>query len=357
MIEGTYPADLQDLPTTKGIERRSRRIDGIEIVFWDLAGQSLYRSSYFKNPQVFSNTSILIYVIDIQDADRFDESLEYFMQILMTIKNFSTPPKIFSLLHKYDPDKLSELKSRLSEASKLVEEVNKIPLLKIKNYSTSIYANTMELIFGKMIQELIPDFIVSSQPLTERAASSVSNQILSEINISEEVKNEVNIDDLRLQMLNQLENAEEISSNPNYQKAVKASVNFTEFHEQLSEVMTADSASDQEKTSSQIVDPLMVSLLDQIETKQVIAVKSGLLNKDEIELLDKFKSFMELLKSKLSSIVEELDLNSYEVIKKLPILFEGFITKIINEATINRMITAQERSSLNQIITKLTFKV
>lgn len=385
VIEGTNPEELRDLPPTKGIERRRRSLNGIEIVFWDLAGQSSYRSNYLENPQIFLNTSILIYVIDIQDPQRFDESLEYFLQILMTIKNFDNPPRVFSLLHKYDPENVQELKSRLFEASSMVREVNKIPTLNVKNYSTSIYSDTMELIFGKMIQELIPNYIITSKSIADQSRSSAvgttetvisepfqkqpdnqvleqnteptSKQVLSEISISTESEGSVDMDELKIQLFSQLERAEEISSNPNYDQAIRKSVNYTEFHQKLSEVINLDTSTSIEKTISQIVDPLMASLTDQIETKEKFAIEKGLLRDIEIELLDRFKSFMELLKSDLWSCVEDLDLNTYEIERKLPVLFESFTKRIINGATINGMITTEERSILHQIISKLTFQV
>ena len=385
VIEGTNPEELRDLPPTKGIERRRRSLDGIEIVFWDLAGQSSYRSNYLANPQIFLNTSILIYVIDIQDPHRFDESLEYFLQILMTIKNFDNPPRVFSLLHKYDPENVQELKSRLFEASSMVREVNRIPTLSVKNYSTSIYSDTMELIFGKMIQELIPNYIITSKSIADQSRSSAvgsteavisepfqkqpenqvlqqnteptSKQVLSEISISTESEGSVDMNELKIQLFSQLERAEEISSNPNYDQAIRKSVNYTEFHQKLAEVINLDTSTSIEKTISQIVDPLMASLTDQIETKEKFAIEKGLLRDIEIELLDRFKSFMELLKSDLWSCVEDLDLNTYEIEPKLPVLFESFTKRIINGATINGMITTEERSILHQTISKLTFQV
>ncbi|MCH8908118.1 MAG: hypothetical protein IH840_13600 [Candidatus Heimdallarchaeota archaeon] len=255
VIEGTDVTELKDIPPTKGIERRRRLFGQTEIVFWDLAGQSMYRSSYIKNPKVFADTSILIFVIDIQDHLRFDESLEYFLQILMTIKNFSKPPRVFSLLHKYDPDNMGALKSRLSEASKIVSEVNKIPSLEVKKYSTSIYSNTSDLIFDKIIQEMIPgykatprseladiqlsDTEMSNDPLGRGSHQSQSDdkgnlseiatdkvevpsvnpkQLVSEISVSTKSKNPPDLDELRLQLLSQLEKAEEISSKKNSSK-------------------------------------------------------------------------------------------------------------------------------------------
>ena len=95
-----------------------------QIVFWDLGGQERYRNQNLSNPNTFKDAALLVYVIDVQDKERFDQSLDYLLQILMIVKNLEAPPRIFLLMHKFDPDKILELKDNFLEASKIFKLVH-----------------------------------------------------------------------------------------------------------------------------------------------------------------------------------------------------------------------------------------
>ena len=67
--------------------------------------QEKFRTDYFEN---FNNhikgTSKLIYVIDIQDRERYDISLEYLAKIIMMLKKTEINLDFSLFLHKFDPD-------------------------------------------------------------------------------------------------------------------------------------------------------------------------------------------------------------------------------------------------------------
>ena len=99
--------DLLSLKPTKGVERRHIKIKNsdVELFVLDLGGQVKYRSNYLKNPEkYFLNTTLLIYVIDIQDPNRFHESFNYFEEILNTLILLEENPYLMVYIHKYDPD-------------------------------------------------------------------------------------------------------------------------------------------------------------------------------------------------------------------------------------------------------------
>ncbi|MHA2017961.1 MAG: ADP-ribosylation factor-like protein, partial [Promethearchaeota archaeon] len=78
---------------------------GFGVVLWDLGAQRKFRKNYFKHRyQVFSNTSSVFYVIDIQDSRRFDESIEYFLKIVETYKELDEETDFFICFHKMDPE-------------------------------------------------------------------------------------------------------------------------------------------------------------------------------------------------------------------------------------------------------------
>ena len=96
---------LNKLKPTKGIERSKSNVLGIDFVLWDLGGQKKYITEYFERKEfIFSELSLLFFVIDIQDELRFDDVISYFGKILEVLKEHGQNPKIIILFHKVDPD-------------------------------------------------------------------------------------------------------------------------------------------------------------------------------------------------------------------------------------------------------------
>ncbi|WP_457558650.1 ADP-ribosylation factor-like protein [Candidatus Harpocratesius sp.] len=92
------------LPTT-GVDRTSIDFFGRELLVWDFGGQVIYRDSYLQNPMMyFQGIQYLYYVIDTQDVERIDESIDYFIQIFENCLEFSDNFQIFLFFHKVDPD-------------------------------------------------------------------------------------------------------------------------------------------------------------------------------------------------------------------------------------------------------------
>jgi GTPase SAR1 family protein len=158
VIENVDLETIEKLHPTRGIERKFHSIGGQNLVFWDLGGQETYRSGYFQDPRIFAETSLLIYVLDIQDKERFDDSVEYLLQILMTIKNLDIPPRVFVLIHKYDPAKMTELRFNLLEASSILKEANKFPSMKITKFATSIYNDNLDSVVEGILKEIMPNY-------------------------------------------------------------------------------------------------------------------------------------------------------------------------------------------------------
>ncbi|MHA2030950.1 MAG: ADP-ribosylation factor-like protein [Candidatus Kariarchaeaceae archaeon] len=158
VIENVDVDGLRDLEPTRGIERKYHKFGDNQLVFWDLGGQEAYRSKYFQDPRVFQDISLLLYVLDIQDIYRFDDSIEYLLQILMTLKNLDQAPRIVVLIHKYDPERRSQFQYNLLEAAKVLRETSKFPSIEITKFATSIYSDNLDSIVENIIKEVIPDY-------------------------------------------------------------------------------------------------------------------------------------------------------------------------------------------------------
>ncbi|TFF85339.1 MAG: hypothetical protein EU551_04250 [Promethearchaeota archaeon] len=119
---------MSGLKPTTGIKRKNYKVLDIEFILWDLGGQEAYRDSYFEREElVFSDVALFMYVLDIQDEERFDLALSYYNKILNSMKKLKTNPIIIILFHKTDPDLKYDEKTKifLDDLRKRFEKISK----------------------------------------------------------------------------------------------------------------------------------------------------------------------------------------------------------------------------------------
>jgi small GTP-binding protein len=97
--------DLAKLNPTKGIERQEIVTSDLALAIWDFGGQEEYRNKYLQYPdKYFLNVDLVIYVIDLQDPESYEESINYFNQIIDVLHKVEEDPYILIFIHKFDPD-------------------------------------------------------------------------------------------------------------------------------------------------------------------------------------------------------------------------------------------------------------
>ncbi|NVM43788.1 MAG: 50S ribosome-binding GTPase [Candidatus Lokiarchaeota archaeon] len=154
-------SDLANLTPTKGVDRRHIETGSsdIDLYIWDFGGQAKYRSKYFDKPeQYFLQTDLLIYVIDVQDPERYAESFEYFEQILEILSTLEEEPFVLIYIHKCDPD-LKRDPETLLNIELLKDNLNQLLTTydcDYEAYMTSIFSLiTNEPEFSKYIKEVM----------------------------------------------------------------------------------------------------------------------------------------------------------------------------------------------------------
>jgi ADP-ribosylation factor-like protein 2 len=135
-----FDKDIVQLKPTIRVEYHKMNFLRSNCVFWDMGGQETYREIYINFQDVyFDATDLLIYVIDIQDSERFDNSLEYLNSILTFFSESEMDVPIIITFHKYDP----ELKTNSeihANIKKLRERIlNDYPNFNILFQQSSIY--------------------------------------------------------------------------------------------------------------------------------------------------------------------------------------------------------------------------
>ena len=204
--------DLSSLEPTKGVNRLTFDTDSkkkTQILIWDFGGQEQYREDYIKNPEkYFIQTDLLIYVIDVQDSERFDDSFDYFEEILKTLKTLEEEPYILIFFHKVDPDIKGDSKILLNieylkdKVKNLMEDKYQMDY---EIYITSIYSLiSNEPEFAKYIKKVMKTDYSLTDPRVKKVddiASILEETMNMMIRLSESLSTQLNEIDARLRAI------------------------------------------------------------------------------------------------------------------------------------------------------------
>ena len=135
-----FENDIVQLKPTIRVQYHKMNFLRSNCVFWDMGGQETYRDIYVNFQDVyFDATDLLIFVIDIQDPDRFDNSLEYLNAILSFFEKSEMNVPVIITFHKFDPELKADEKI-LGNIDNLREKIlNKYPKFNILFQQSSIY--------------------------------------------------------------------------------------------------------------------------------------------------------------------------------------------------------------------------
>ncbi|MHA1234090.1 MAG: ADP-ribosylation factor-like protein [Promethearchaeota archaeon] len=202
--------DMANLKPTKGVERRyiETETSNLDLYIWDFGGQAQYRSKYLKNPeQYFLQVDLLIYVIDLQDSERFPESFEYFEQILKTLTILEEDPFVLIYIHKFDPD-LKHDPETLLNIELLKENLNQTLTsfgYDYEAYLTSIYSLiTNEPEFSKYIKDIMKSTDSLTNPTlrkVEGLGKTLEETMNAVIRLSESLSRQLSDLDNRLRVI------------------------------------------------------------------------------------------------------------------------------------------------------------
>jgi len=202
--------DLANLKPTKGVDRRYIETENssLDLYVWDFGGQAQYRSKYLKNPeQYFLQVDLLIYVIDLQDSERFPESFEYFEKILKTITILEEDPFVLIYIHKFDPD-LKHDPETLLNIELLKDNLNQSLTsfgYDYEAYLTSIYSLiTNEPEFSKYIKEVMKSTDSLTNPTlrkVEGLGKTLEETMNAVIRLSESLSKQLTDLDSRLRVI------------------------------------------------------------------------------------------------------------------------------------------------------------
>ena len=203
-------SDLANLKPTKGVDRRHIKSENsdLDLFIWDFGGQETFRNKYLKNPeQYFLEVDLLIYVIDLQDSERFPESFEYFEQILKTLTILEEDPFVLIYIHKFDPDLKHDTETLLN-IELLKDNLNQSLTsfgYDYEAYLTSIYSLiTNEPEFSKYLKEVMKSTDSLTNPTlrkVEGLGKTLEETMNAVIRLSESLSRQLSDLDSRLRAI------------------------------------------------------------------------------------------------------------------------------------------------------------
>lgn len=152
--EDTNLLSYFSLKPTKGVHIERFDCDEVNMAIWDFGGQNKYREDYLREfSKYLDGVDKAIYVIDVQDRERYELALDYLKEIIEKIIAEKLKVDFSVFLHKYDPNlkKQEEFKD-IDEIVKK-ELIEKIRALFPSDYNHKIFRTSIYTVFDK---ELIP---------------------------------------------------------------------------------------------------------------------------------------------------------------------------------------------------------
>jgi len=198
--------DLAKLNPTKGVERQEIITPDLALIIWDFGGQQEYREIYLQDPQkYFLKVDLIIYVIDLQDPETYDESIKYFEKIIENIEKLEEKPYILVFIHKYDPDIKDNPEILLN--IEFVKDLIKGIFKNRKKFDYEIYLSSIysllakEPKFSRYLKETMEKTATLSDYKLEGMASILESTLNGIIRLSEVVMDQYNEINSRIRLL------------------------------------------------------------------------------------------------------------------------------------------------------------
>jgi len=121
--------------------------EGPTFNIWDLGGQEKYRQEYLSKLDQYLEADKIIFVIDIQDYERYDLALSYLNEIVKAIQEKKKPIDLSIFLHKFDPG--LEQQANFTDESIRMNLLDRIQEIFPADYQYEIFKTTIYTVFQK----------------------------------------------------------------------------------------------------------------------------------------------------------------------------------------------------------------
>ena len=166
---------INKLMPTVGESHERLTIAGLPINMHELGGHEEYRTLYLEKPEeYFLNSQGLIFVIDVQDASRFESAKGYLRKIKDLLTFLGIPLPIYVFLHKNDPPVIHNVESSIANLKKDLDSIANF-IFVTSFYEPATIANAFTLI----IQNSLPVTHWLNEGLTRLSIEELKSPYLS----------------------------------------------------------------------------------------------------------------------------------------------------------------------------------
>jgi len=136
------------LSPTVGVKTKDFHINNKVFNIWDLGGQKKYREDYLEDfDSYIQSIDKLIYVIDVQDKERYPEALQFLENVVRRLEKRELNPEVSVYIHKHDPN-LFEIKPELDNGT-INDLINDVKNIIPKEFFVEVYKTTIYTVFDK----------------------------------------------------------------------------------------------------------------------------------------------------------------------------------------------------------------
>jgi len=120
---------------------------GATFNIWDFGGQERYRKDYSQKLDEYLGADKIIYVIDIQDTQRYDLALSYLKEVVEATQWKNKRNEFSIFLHKFDPG--LEQQENFTDESIQRNLLDKIQEIFPPDYHFDVFKTTIYTVFQK----------------------------------------------------------------------------------------------------------------------------------------------------------------------------------------------------------------
>lgn len=351
--------ELDYIAPTRGVARYTHEFGDDTLVIWELGGQEQYRVQHLSNRDVFLGIHMLIFVIDVQDTERYKEAIDYFVKILHFVKDENVKPKIFTFFHKFDQDQTKDMRKRLTEIYSLLKSGNQYGM-KLVNFSTSIMTDTTKQAYNKIFEDLLPDNAkLKMKPQQEHdahkiRASKSKDDVGYDITLDIDKLSTLIMEDpdINIGLTDQL--ITEVTLDGVKMDTDQLSNNIDEYYNLKEKLKTISGVKDMGIGSTiEIIEPLVKEFSDFLTVKAKDGLGLNIITEEEYVLILKFVDIIKDMKSEFWHFIKENQLKEYEIERRIFKIFSELISSLLDAVVINNTLSINQRTIINGILAKL----
>jgi len=150
---------VNEIKPTIGVEIKPKFLEFLkqQVLIMNFGGQDVFRQKYLIETARWENLSVLIFVVDIQDIDSFEEASDYLSDIWNVIKSVNEKdPKLSIFLHKCDINIRTSLNENIKKCMGYFKDF--IPLTSF--HLTTIEDNSGFLAIIKTLYFSLPEVLL-----------------------------------------------------------------------------------------------------------------------------------------------------------------------------------------------------